>query len=261
MNLASRLQTVAKPGSVGGLPSRCAGWRKACSNTKISASANSRASARPRESIACSGLSARREPVRRRFAARHDAARWPRGRGGSSVEAWRQAQETRRGRGYSGGRRPGMGKSRIVSVVRERLGERIVQTLVFQASPFFANTAFHPFISWFERALGFHQEDSAQTRLDKLELMVVDRFGFERDDLRLIASILSIPVPGTLRRDPAVAAAGARGYDPRPDRHGARAGQRRSHADRVRGHALGRSDDARRGRAGDRAAARHSRAR
>ena len=110
-----------------------------------------------------------------------------------AFEAWLQSQETRSGRGVLLVGDGGMGKSRIVREVRERLRDLATITLTFQASPFFVNTAFHPIAIWFERAIGVHHDDSARTRLEKLEALVVDRFGLEREDIRLIAAMLSIP--------------------------------------------------------------------
>jgi DNA-binding SARP family transcriptional activator/class 3 adenylate cyclase/predicted ATPase len=88
---------------------------------------------------------------------------------------------------------PGIGKSRILSVLPERLEARGVQALRFQCSPYHVNSAFWPSIDNFERVLKFAREDNADTKLDKLEALIVGHYGRPRADVRYIASILSIP--------------------------------------------------------------------
>jgi tetratricopeptide (TPR) repeat protein len=78
-------------------------------------------------------------------------------------------------------------------VLRERLRDQSSNALVFQCSPFFANSAFYPIRTWFERTLEFGRDEDAGARLDKLEALVVGRLGLPRDDLRLVAAMLSIP--------------------------------------------------------------------
>ena len=50
---------------------------------------------------------------------------------------------------------PGIGKSRILSALRERLERQGAQALRFQCSPYYVNSAFWPSIDNFERALKF----------------------------------------------------------------------------------------------------------
>ena len=51
---------------------------------------------------------------------------------------------------------PGIGKSRILNALRERLEAQGVQALRFQCSPYYVNSAFWPVIDNFERALKVH---------------------------------------------------------------------------------------------------------
>jgi predicted ATPase len=55
------------------------------------------------------------------------------------------------------------------------------------------NSAFWPVIDNFERALKFSRDEPADSKLDKLEALVVTHYGRPVADVRFIASILSIP--------------------------------------------------------------------
>src|SRR5690242_1967934 len=100
---------------------------------------------------------------------------------------------------------PGIGKSRILSVLRERLEAQGVQALRFQCSPYSINSAFWPIIDNFERALKFGRDETAEAKLDKLEALVGTHYGRPLADVRFVASILSIPCEeryGTLSMTP-----------------------------------------------------------
>jgi len=88
---------------------------------------------------------------------------------------------------------PGIGKSRILSALRERLEGQGAQTLRFQCSPYHINSANWPGIDNFERALRFARDESSESRLDKLEALVVAHYGRPLADVRFIAAMLSIP--------------------------------------------------------------------
>jgi len=88
---------------------------------------------------------------------------------------------------------PGIGKSRISSLIGERLQVEGARPLLFQCSPFYVNTAFYPIGAYFERVLKLGRNESAQSKLDKLELLVANYRGLRPQDARFIAAILSIP--------------------------------------------------------------------
>ena len=87
---------------------------------------------------------------------------------------------------------PGIGKSRILSTLRERLEERDVQALRFQCSPHYVNSAFWPIIDNFERTLKFTRDEAPDSKLDKLEALIVTHHGRPKTDVRFVAAILSI---------------------------------------------------------------------
>jgi class 3 adenylate cyclase/tetratricopeptide (TPR) repeat protein len=88
---------------------------------------------------------------------------------------------------------PGIGKSRILSALRERLEAQGVQALRFQCSPYYVNSAFWPVIDNFERTLKFTRDETTDSKLDKLEVLIVTQYGRPLADVRFVAAILSIP--------------------------------------------------------------------
>ena len=88
---------------------------------------------------------------------------------------------------------PGIGKSRIVSALRERLEAQGAKALRFQCSPYYVNSALWPSIDNFERALKFARDEPPDSKLDKLEALIASQYGRPRSDVRFIASMLSIP--------------------------------------------------------------------
>ena len=67
---------------------------------------------------------------------------------------------------------PGIGKSRLVAALEERIADVPHTPLRYQCSPHHTNSAFYPFIAQLERAAGFKADDTSEERLDKLEAVL-----------------------------------------------------------------------------------------
>ncbi|MEE9209469.1 MAG: adenylate/guanylate cyclase domain-containing protein [Kiloniellales bacterium] len=87
----------------------------------------------------------------------------------------------------------GIGKSRMASVLLERVSTEPHVRLRYQCSPHHVNSALYPFIAQLERAAGLAQADRSDIKLDKLEAL----FGQGTDDIAaavpLVAALLSVP--------------------------------------------------------------------
>ncbi len=87
---------------------------------------------------------------------------------------------------------PGIGKSRIVRALGERITEQGHIRLHHQCSPFFNNTALYPFITELEFAAGLKADDPPEGKLDKLEDVLSQSTGDVAAIAPLFATLLSI---------------------------------------------------------------------
>ena len=87
---------------------------------------------------------------------------------------------------------PGIGKSRILQALREKVSAEGISPWQYQCSPYFANSALLPVIEQLERVLEFERQDSSQTKLDKLTHML-QSYGRSDLDANLIGRLLSLP--------------------------------------------------------------------
>ena len=90
---------------------------------------------------------------------------------------------------------PGIGKSRILRALREKLSEEGIAAWHYQCSPYFVNSSLYPVIDNLERALRFEREDSPERRLDKLQ-QFLQAFGRPSLDSNLLGRLLSLPAEG-----------------------------------------------------------------
>src|SRR5215472_11762280 len=86
----------------------------------------------------------------------------------------------------------GIGKSRLVGALHDRLAGEPHTRLRYFCSPHHQDSALYPFITQLERAAGFAREDTVETRLDKLEALLGPAWPL-REDFALLAELLSLP--------------------------------------------------------------------
>ena len=86
----------------------------------------------------------------------------------------RRWEQTREGEGHvvllSG--EPGIGKSRLIQALYERVADQPHIRLRYHCSPYHINTVLYPVIEQLERAAGFGRTDSTADKLDKLEALL-----------------------------------------------------------------------------------------
>ena len=108
------------------------------------------------------------------------------------IERWRDAAD---GEGQvvllSG--EAGIGKSRILLTLSERIGEERHVALRYQCSPQHVNDAFYPIVGRLSRGAGFLAGEPVATRLDKLEAMIARSGLAPKEITPLLAPLLSIP--------------------------------------------------------------------
>jgi class 3 adenylate cyclase len=87
----------------------------------------------------------------------------------------------------------GIGKSRILAILRERIGAQSCRMLRYQCSPHHVNDAFFPVIGQIWHAADFVGGEAAGARLSKLEQMI-EPTGLDRNEIvPYLASLLAIP--------------------------------------------------------------------
>src|SRR5262245_55764623 len=88
----------------------------------------------------------------------------------------------------------GIGKSRVLAMLRERIGKQHHWVLRYQCSPHHVNNAFYPVIGQIWHAADFVGGEPAGLRLSKLERLV-ETAGTGRDEIvPYLASLLAIPI-------------------------------------------------------------------
>ena len=71
---------------------------------------------------------------------------------------------------------PGIGKSRLVAALSERLAAEPHIRLRYFCSPQHTDSALYPIISQLERAAGFTHDDTSHAKLDKLDALLARSF-------------------------------------------------------------------------------------
>ena len=90
---------------------------------------------------------------------------------------------------------PGIGKSRLTAALLERLSTEPHTRLRYFCSPQHTDSALYPIIAQMERAAGFAHDDTAQTKLEKLDALLSQSFT-PPQDRALFAELLSLRSDG-----------------------------------------------------------------
>jgi class 3 adenylate cyclase/predicted ATPase len=90
---------------------------------------------------------------------------------------------------------PGIGKSRLVTALLDRIAPEPHTRLSYFCSPHHSDSALYPVIQRMERAAGFERGDDVQARLDKLNALLEQTFTTVEDGA-IFADLLSLPGGG-----------------------------------------------------------------
>lgn len=90
----------------------------------------------------------------------------------------------------------GIGKSRILTSLRERVADERHLTIRYQCSPHHVNDAFYPIVSQIWRAAEFTTEEAPEARLTKLEGMARRSRLEPAEVVPFVASLCSVPFDG-----------------------------------------------------------------
>jgi class 3 adenylate cyclase len=93
----------------------------------------------------------------------------------------------------------GIGKSRLVQILKEQIAHEPSVRVEYRCSPYHQNSAFYPVIDHFLRLLQVTREDSPEDKLRKLEAVFADgalqNVPRPAEVVALLASLLSLPLP------------------------------------------------------------------
>src|SRR6267378_4222858 len=87
---------------------------------------------------------------------------------------------------------PGLGKSRLIAGLEERLLEEQYFRLRYFCSPYHQDSALYPFVDQLGRASAFGRDDPPAARLEKLEALLA-RAAPQDEDLAFLVDLLSLP--------------------------------------------------------------------
>jgi len=92
----------------------------------------------------------------------------------------------------------GVGKSRIIEAVRERLADQQCTRLLYFCSPHLQDSALQPGIAQLARWAGIARDDAPEVRLEKLERLLAEWTQDVQSIAPLFAALLSIPTTNRL---------------------------------------------------------------
>jgi class 3 adenylate cyclase/tetratricopeptide (TPR) repeat protein len=89
----------------------------------------------------------------------------------------------------------GIGKSRLLEALRERVSGEDYLWVAFRCSPYHANSTFYPVIEHLKRVMGWKPEDGAEEKLKKLEAALKQQSLPLEEAVPLFAELMSLPLP------------------------------------------------------------------
>lgn len=113
------------------------------------------------------------------------------------LRRWHQAQDGE-GRAVLISGEPGLGKSRILAALQEKLEAEQHARIRFFCSYHHQDSALHPILAWLQSAAGFGRDDSVDTKRAKLEALLARSAPDIRDTVVLLADLLGLPVANAL---------------------------------------------------------------
>jgi class 3 adenylate cyclase/predicted ATPase len=112
---------------------------------------------------------------------------------GLLLQRWQQAKAGE-GQVFLLAGEPGIGKSRLIQTVHERVAEEPHIRLRYQCSPYYSTSAFYPIMAQLERAARFARDEPPAQKLAKLENLLAQATERVADVVPLVAALLSIPL-------------------------------------------------------------------
>ena len=88
---------------------------------------------------------------------------------------------------------PGIGKSRLMRTLQERLSAEPHSQLIYHCSPYYQDSALHPFIAQLAHSAGIEREDTSEAKLDKLATLLMPSTETIDRNMALFSALLSIP--------------------------------------------------------------------
>ena len=94
---------------------------------------------------------------------------------------------------------PGIGKSRLLQELKERVATDQAICVEFHCSPYHTNSALYPVVESLQHRLQFAADDTAETKLDKLQTTCAASQFVKTDpmSLSLLAALFSLPQPAS----------------------------------------------------------------
>ena len=92
---------------------------------------------------------------------------------------------------------PGIGKSRLLEALRERLDEGAHTRIRYFCSPYHTNSALHPVIGLLERTIGLDRNQPPERQRERLEAVLARATAEVAEGIPLLADLLGMPPGGT----------------------------------------------------------------